>query len=127
MNKLEHFSLPPTQKTPEIKCDATTGLIKISGNCVPEDAVDFFTPVKNWLTLHSESPTKVTKIDVELHYFNTSTSRVLLNLFRLAKTHEDKGKLVNVDWYYEDGDEDIKEAGEDFQTILGDFIKVLSY
>ena len=116
------FNLPSTQKTPEINCDASMGTVRINGNCVPEDAVDFFVPLKNWLSNHGHSDSAKTEIFVNLHYFNTSTSRVLLNLFRIAQTHQEMGKTVKVYWQYDIDDEDIREAGEDYQNILGDFI-----
>ena len=36
---------------------------------------------------------------------------------RLETLHED-GKNISVEWHYEEDDEDMAEAGEDYQAII---------
>ena len=62
-----NFHLEATQKTPEISCDAETGTVTIIGNCVPEDAVVFFLPLKKWLESHKTWDCKKTHVTVNLH------------------------------------------------------------
>jgi len=124
---LEHsdFNLKATQKTPEISCDINLGKITIKGICTPEDVIDFFQPLKNWIDDFGDSAADKLEISVFLDYFNTSTSRILLNLFRSALNLDEKGKQVNIYWNYENDDDDMKEAGEDYQSILGDLIHLI--
>ncbi|MFT7611421.1 MAG: hypothetical protein ACI9J3_000364 [Parvicellaceae bacterium] len=82
-------------------------------------------PVKKWLEEFGRTSHPKINLSIDLHYFNTSTSRILLNLFRVALGLQEEGKIVEVIWIY-DFDDDIKEAGEDYQTILRDFIYATS-
>lgn len=102
------------------------GLMTIAGNCVPEDAINFFVPVKDWLPEFGKTEHPRITLVVALDYFNTSTSRILLNLFRYALVLKEGGKEVEVIWEYDSGDDDIKEAGEDYKMILGDNIQLRS-
>lgn len=126
MNLLEPFLIKNTAKTPEVMLDAETGKLSIKGNCVPEDGVEFFKPIVNWILEYSISPHTTTELSVDLHYFNTSASRMLLTLFRSLLKVKDSGKELVIIWYYDEDDEDIKESGEDYNLILDHVIVLKS-
>ena len=119
MSQLEILDIPGTIKTPTIRGDATTGKISMSGRCVPENAVDFFIPVKTWNEKYIEIAPSATEFQVELDYFNTSSSIILLNVFRLFTPVQNKGMSVNFIWVYVDDDLDMKEAGQEYKAMLG--------
>jgi uncharacterized protein YkuJ len=51
-------------------------------------------------------------------YFNTASSKIILDiLMRLETLHED-GKNISVEWHYEEDDEDMQEAGEEYADIV---------
>ena len=53
-----------------------------------------------------------------MEYFNTSSSKCILDVLRkLEKIHKN-GKSVVVKWFYEEDDEDMMEAGENYQRIV---------
>jgi hypothetical protein len=114
--------LPASKKTPSVHCQMESGLVTITGNCVPEDAISFFVPLKDWLAEFAKTEHPKIKIVVKLDYFSTSTARILLNLFRYAITLKEGGKELEVIWKYDSGDDDIREAGENYKIILGDDI-----
>ena len=51
-----------------------------------------------------------------LEYFNTSTSKYLLQIMQQLETLFDKGVNVTIVWYY--SDEDMQELGNDYQQIV---------
>lgn len=53
-----------------------------------------------------------------MEYFNTSSSKCLYDILKEIKYLSDQGKEVNVRWYYEQDDEDMMEAGEDYSDLL---------
>jgi hypothetical protein len=57
-------------------------------------------------------------LDVKLEYFNTSSSKCLVEIFRKLEQLQDSGKNVLINWFYEEDDEDMQESGEDFQEII---------
>jgi hypothetical protein len=56
---------------------------------------------------------------VQLEYFNTSSSKCILDVFKkLESIHKSGDKEVIINWYYEEDDEDMLEAGEDYESII---------
>lgn len=100
-------------KTPEISFNASEQLLVLSGRSIPENAVEFYRPVLEWAEGIS-SNFKLT-VQVQLEYFNTSSSKCLLDLFKRLEASEE----LEVLWYFDADDEDMLEAGEDYDHIVG--------
>jgi hypothetical protein len=114
MNELR-FS--PTKNTPEIILNPD-GIIKISGRSLHENAVEFFLPVEEWVSEYILSPANVTSVDLSLEYFNSASAKIFISLLQKLTYISLKHKKFVINWYYEDGDEDILERGEYFASIL---------
>ncbi len=107
-----------TPKTPEIRFDAGKGIIEIRGRSIPENAIEFYKPMVDWLEKYSKNPAKETIVNFQLEYFNTSSSKCILDLFKKLETIHKESRSVIVNWYYEEDDEDMLEAGEDYESII---------
>jgi hypothetical protein len=107
-----------TPKTPTVKFDADTGVIEIKGRSIPENSIEFYKPLIDWLEDYSTVPQKLTQVNIQLEYFNTSSSKCILDVFKkLENVYKGKNEVI-INWYYEEDDEDMLEAGEDYQSIL---------
>jgi hypothetical protein len=107
-----------TPKTPSIRFDAGKGIVEIRGRSIPENSAEFFMPLVDWLDKYSENPAKVTTVNIHLEYFNTSSSKSILDLFKKLEAIHKSNNEVIVHWYYEEDDEDMLEAGEDYESII---------
>lgn len=58
------------------------------------------------------------KIDFKLEYFNTPSSLVLLGVLKKLQALNAPGNEVIINWHYDEEDEDLLEAGQDYSTIL---------
>ena len=106
-------------KTPFITFTFNSGMLEIKGKSIPENSLEFYRPVFEWLDNYSLSPAPSTVMKVSLDYFNTSSSKCLLDIFRRLETINLSGKsTVTVQWYYDADDEDMMEAGEDYQALV---------
>ena len=56
--------------------------------------------------------------NIQLEYFNTSSSKCILDVFKKLEAINKGGSAVVINWYYEEDDEDMLEAGEDYQAII---------
>lgn len=117
MKKIE---VEATPKTPYLMLDPANKTIVINGRSIPENSVQFYTPVLEALDKWIAEKTKdKINVSVRLEYFNTSSSKCVLDIFKkLAELHKN-GAQVDVTWIYEKDDEDMMEAGQDYQTIVG--------
>jgi hypothetical protein len=112
---MEDIHLKSTQKTPEVKFSAAEGKLELKGRSIPENSLDFYKPLLDWLDRYSASPKDETSFHIQLEYFNTSSSKCLLDLFKRMENMRGK---VTILWYYEQDDEDMLEAGEDYEAII---------
>jgi len=106
-----------TNTLPKINYDEMAGTVKIEGRSISSDAEIYF----NEFLPYFEDCIKRNPMDLilnlDLEYFNTKTSKILMSFFNIAKTVENKGFTVKVNWYYEEGDEDMQDAGDDYESL----------
>ncbi len=114
---MKELKIPPTKNSPEILL-SPKGLIKITGRSIHENVDEFFSSVENWVSEYINEPADVTCVDMYLEYFNSASAKVFINLLDKIKRVTLKNKKYVVNWYYEEGDEDILERGEYFSSFL---------
>lgn len=112
------INLEGTNKTPKIVFNEDDGLLELKGRSIPENSIEFYKPLVDALDQYSKSPKLLTKVNIQLEYFNTSSSKCILDIFKKLEAIKNAGNEVNINWYYEEDDEDMLEAGEDYQAII---------
>jgi hypothetical protein len=115
---MENILRESSAKTPAINFDAKSGVLLLKGRSIPENSIEFYKPLNDWLDLYGEKPLDETTIDMKLEYFNTSSSKCILDLLKRLEKINQAGSNVSVNWYFESEDEDMEEAGEDYQAII---------
>ncbi|HON53308.1 MAG TPA: DUF1987 domain-containing protein [Bacteroidales bacterium] len=115
---MKNIEIEGSPKTPEINFNAETGVIEIKGRSIPENSIEFYKPMIDWLEEYATAPKPKTIVNIQLEYFNTSSSKCILDVFKKLEVISKNGNDVQVNWYYEEDDEDMLEAGEDYQSII---------
>jgi len=115
---MEDFYLEATPKTPKLSFSFDKGAFEISGRSIPENSIEFYKPLLDWLDSYVGTPKPDTKLVIKLEYFNTSSSKCLVEIFRrIEKLYKD-GNEAEIVWFYDEEDEDMQESGEDFKEII---------
>ncbi len=113
---MENLHIEATKYTPDIKLDADNGLLSFSGKSYPENTFDFYQSTLEWLTNYFAQETqKKTVIEMDIIYFNSSSSKLFFDLFDLLEEAHENGKDITVRWLYDAENENALEAGEDFK------------
>jgi len=115
---MEVIKITGTDDTPNVILDAEKGIIEFSGRSLPEDVLSFYGPVLQWIEEYIQSPNPKTEINIKLDYFNTASSKVIMDILIYFETIVKQGKEVIVHWYYQEEDEDMAEAGEEYSDIV---------
>lgn len=116
---MENYFLEGTAKTPNINFNASTGIFEITGRSIPENSIAFYRPLLDWLDVYIKtSENTLVNLNVSLEYFNTSSSKCLVEIFRRMEILQKAGRLLEIKWYYEAEDHDILEAGSDFNEFM---------
>jgi hypothetical protein len=124
---MKNFNMEGSDRTPTISMNAESGEMEFSGKSIPENSADLYTPVIEWVDEYIKTPGEKTIFIVKLEYFNTSSSKYLLEIFRRFEGLFKTGKDVSVQWYYEQEDEDMQESGDDFRDILKIPVELIVY
>lgn len=115
---MEPIFIDSTPKTPLVKFIPEKGIIEIKGRSIPENSIEFYKPLVDWLDSYSKAPLAKTLVNVQLEYFNTSSSKCILDVFKKLESIHKSNHEVQINWYYEEDDEDMLEAGEDYESII---------
>ncbi|MCQ2250943.1 MAG: DUF1987 domain-containing protein [Bacteroidales bacterium] len=107
-----------TDDTPTVTLDKENNIFEISGRSLPEDVVVFYKPILEWLDEYKNDPLEKTVFDFKLEYFNTASSKLLLDVLLKLEDISNDGNDVLVRWHYPDDDEDMEEAGEEYSDIV---------
>lgn len=100
--------------TPEVILDYENKIFEINGESYPENSDKFYFPVIKWISEYCKDITKELKLNINLTYFNTSSSKALLDIFDILKDFHQNDGNTSVNWYYYSDDESSKENGEEF-------------
>lgn len=119
---MKDLIIKDTEKTPSVAL-STNGVLKIEGRSIPEDAASFFKPILEWT---KEFTSNEIRVDIKLEYFNTSSSKFILEMLRLLENNTENNKIL-VNWFYEEGDLDVLESGQYFESIIGIPFKYIEY
>lgn len=126
---MDELNVQKTKTTPKVRYDKAEGVLEISGRSIPENTSKFYEPILNWIDSYKLSANKRTVLKIYLEYFNTGSSKYLFQILkRFEELHAgDTDEQVIVEWFYEDGVEELAEAGEDFRDILNLPFKIMVY
>lgn len=112
---MNDIRLDGTSKTPMVVATLTPFSLELSGRSIPENSIAFYQPLMDWVETHCGTKDEQLEINIRLEYFNTSSSKCLMDLLKRVEASE---CAARVNWYYEDDDEDMLEAGEDYDAII---------
>ena len=115
---MERIFIEPTRVTPLIHFDPDAGLLEIKGRSSPENTIQFYQGLMDALEDFAENGTNGLTANIAFEYFNTSSSKCLFDVFKKLSRVGDEGRDLQINWFYEEDDEDMMEAGEDYSDLL---------
>ncbi|MBS1637555.1 MAG: DUF1987 domain-containing protein [Bacteroidetes bacterium] len=125
---MQIVNIKGTDDTPNVVLNCETSEFVISGRSLPEDVTTFYQPVLTWLEEFSSAPVSGAKFEFKLEYFNTASSKILLDiLLRLEEIMEASGNAFTIVWHSQESDPDMKEAGEEYADIVSVPFEFISY
>jgi hypothetical protein len=114
---IDSKKIESTKGTPEITLNSE-GFITIKGRSMNANMTEIFKQIEDWLDLYISNPADETCFDIYLEYLDTTNLNFYTTLLKKVEFIKLKNKKFIINWYYEEGDEDIIEKGEDISSIL---------
>lgn len=115
---MEKIFVEPTRVTPLVNFDPDEGFLEIKGRSSPENSILFYQKIIDSLDEYARSGKSEFTASFSFEYFNTSSSKCLFDLFKKITLIKENGINLIINWYYEEDDEDMMEAGEDYADLL---------
>jgi hypothetical protein len=124
--------IEPTSNSPKVFFDPGNNTFEISGESRPTDVAGFYKLILNWLDsfakdlIQSEEMKEQVEFNLNFEYFNSSSSKYILDFCRQIASIRSKRKDVTIKWHYDEDDADIIESGKEMSRIAGfpfEFVK----
>ena len=115
---MEKVFIEPTRTTPLVNFDPDEGLLEMKGRSSPENSIQFYQRILDNLEEFAQTGGPEFTANIAFEYFNTSSSKCLFDVFKRLSKIEESGKTITINWYLEEGDDDMMEAGEDYSDLL---------
>lgn len=129
---MKYLRIESTKFTPGIVLDPVNKVFEFYGFSLPENATEFYEPVLFWLNQYrSEVISGGISNDSEINvffkmiYYNSSSLRLLVDIFHVFSDINQKGHKVNLNWYFDGEDPQMAEAGKELGEISKIPVKVL--
>lgn len=110
--------LDKTQDTPEVLLDKMGNKFDFSGTSIPENTKKFFQPIFDWIDVYIDNPNNETVVNFNMVYFNTSSTKSILDIMIRFKEIAKNNKMLIINWYFPEDDEDMYEAGVGFSNMV---------
>ena len=112
---------------PAVNFNAQTGTCEIAGESYLEETFEFYQKLIDWLNRYMKEVNKPLVFNFKLTYFNTASSKAILEILRLLKKYNDNGGLVTINWFYHEWDDDMKMEVEDLSLDADVSINLLQF
>lgn len=117
---MDDLYIAPERDKPEIDFKFSCHHLQLRGESFPENAVAFYAPVVSALMNYlAATRDQDIRVDFELRYFNSSSTKILMNVFRMLDQASSNGNTVHVNWRHDPDDDTVLDFGND---IASDFI-----
>jgi hypothetical protein len=115
MKNIEINRSPSNPYYPSVSFNFEKGVCEISGESYMEEAYKFYLPLINWIKEFIEQEKRKLVLNIKLIYFNTSTTKCLLDIFEILKKHQQEDGNAEINWFYDKDDPDMVEEVKDFE------------
>jgi hypothetical protein len=115
---MQNIHWEATDNTPLIDFDFEKGILEITGASFPEYAREFYEPILEALKEYVIAPVATqTRMLFKFTYFNTGTNTLITGIMKDLEQLTESGHIVEVFWYFEPEDLDMRDLGEYFRTL----------
>jgi len=113
-----HLEKDKSTSTPYVLIDEEKGYMKLEGRCFHENVAEFFKEVNDWLDVYLASNFGSFTFDCAINYFNSSTTKLLLNMLMKMDDYSSEENKITVNWITTEDNEIMVECGEDFEEDM---------
>jgi hypothetical protein len=99
-------------KTPKISFNHLSGNLILSGRSYPENGVEVYEPLLEWINEYIKSPQKTTNLHLNLEYFNSTTVLYISKMIKSLAKIDQNDATIFIHLYFDNEDLDFKDIDE---------------
>ncbi|TPE46871.1 DUF1987 domain-containing protein [Maribrevibacterium harenarium] len=111
---MNDINIAATSSTPLIETDFAGGSVFMEGDSYPENSFEFYEPLVQWVSSYLENRSNLV-LELSLLYLNTSSIKIMMDIFDMLEEAHTAGKDVTVNWRYDLENERVAELAEEFK------------
>lgn len=116
---MENIRILAAQRTPSLSLDVVNRVFELEGESYPEDTKKFYEePIAQVLEFLALKHQEEVICKFKLKYFNSSSAKIIMDLYTAIEDSAKSGNRVKVEWHYIADDDNMKELGEEFSEEL---------
>jgi hypothetical protein len=123
---MEKLIIEGSKDKPSVKLDKESGTLYIGGASLPENVLEVYRPVNEWLDEYIKDPNPDTTIDFYFEYLNTASSRMIVRLLEKCLEMKSLCNSLVINWYYTSGDIDMSDFGHELIELTDYPINIIT-
>jgi len=124
---MEVLKIPKTKYTIRVNFDPETGTLEMSGSSYPENALEFFQPIFEWLENYISKVKNQLLLNLNFDYLNTISTKCVIDVLEIMEMFYNGGGKVEVNWYCAKDNEDMLEMGREITEDIKLPINIISF
>jgi len=96
----------------------SAGILRFSGDSFPENSNEFFEPLIRWVENFVSIPHPRVRVEFNINYFNTSSSKYIFLILSLLKKYHGEGNVLEFVWYETSSDNEMVETWKEIMEEL---------
>lgn len=125
--KMKMLEIQSTKSSPYIKLDPSAHEHWFKGESYPENTSAFYSPIIDWIEAYVGALQTKTVFNFEIIYFNSSTSKIFLEIFDALEDAAEEGKDITVNWRFEEDNDAAEEYGEEYGEEFAEDYESLTF
>ncbi|MBR7887724.1 biofilm regulation phosphoprotein SiaC [Marinomonas sp. A79] len=101
--------------SPTVKGDWQNGVLYMEGDSYPENSYELYSEMITWVTRFLKDRSEPLTLELSLLYLNTSSIKVMMDMFDDMEECFQQGRAVAVNWYFDAENERVAELAEEFK------------
>ena len=114
---MKPFLIEATKDTPRVHFDPSNGIFSVTERSLPENAIEFYEEILQWLEEYIKDPISETIFEFKLEYFNTASSKQIIKIILILEKLAVNSN-VKIKWFHRSIDEDMESLGQRYARLI---------
>jgi hypothetical protein len=101
--------------SPTVRGEWENGILYMEGDSYPENSYELYSSMVAWVDRYLKESSEPLTLELTLLYLNTSSIKVMMDMFDEMEERFQESRQVAVNWYFDAENERVAELAEEFK------------